>query len=139
MLLSNKLVFIKPLILEALYHNMFYCIISAYVLRCGLSRFYRLWYRYYERYQCISKIFTKMYSKRLFISVNYVAFFKTHHGFKLRGKLFIYNGKSMFLLIFYTFRKGMGLISHFSIGWNIFFVKYNKILQFSWVFLNKSV
>lgn len=63
---------------------------SAYILKCGVARFYRLWYRYYEQYQSITRIFRVLYRNGIFVKINYVTFYKTHQGFPLKGKVFFY-------------------------------------------------
>ena len=71
--------------------------LSAYVLRCGLTRFYRLWYRYYEQYQSVTKIFRVLYRNRIFEKVNFATYYKRHKGFTLKGKIFKFNSKCMLI------------------------------------------
>lgn len=40
---------------------------SAYILKLGRSRLYRLWYRYYMKYRSMNKVFRILYKRRFIV------------------------------------------------------------------------
>ncbi|XP_063427254.1 uncharacterized protein LOC134710785 [Mytilus trossulus] len=71
----------------------------GYKLRCGKSRFYRLWRRCYGKYHSRSRCFGVFRTRHLFglykghgYGGGYLSYYKKYHGFKLRHNRFFYGG-----------------------------------------------
>ncbi|CAC5391130.1 unnamed protein product [Mytilus coruscus] len=71
----------------------------GYKLRCGKSRFYRLWRRCYGKYHSRNRCFGVFRKRNLFGTYKghgygggYLRYYKKYHGFKLRHNRFFYGG-----------------------------------------------
>ncbi|XP_076095683.1 uncharacterized protein LOC143066756 [Mytilus galloprovincialis] len=80
-------------------HRRFYYHGLGYKLRCGKSRFYRLWRRCYGKYHSRSRCFGVFRTRHLFslykghgYGGGYLSYYKKYHGFKLRHNRFFYGG-----------------------------------------------
>lgn len=105
-LLQNMIIFTEEKVyfyLERIFYRHFnnvlqylmkYQLFLAYTLKCGRSRLFSLWYRYYTLYRSIHRVFSVLYSKQVFVRMSYVTFYRNHRGFTLKGKLFVHNGRS---------------------------------------------
>ncbi|XP_071160955.1 uncharacterized protein [Mytilus edulis] len=71
-------------------HRRFFYHGLGYKLRCGKSRFYRLWRRCYGKYHSRSRCFGVFRTRHLFSL--YKGHGKKYHGFKLRHNRFFYGG-----------------------------------------------